>query len=82
MHTVPFDIVEWSGAVVVICLVAVAALGGTFTLLDAANQIWKRFDPAEKEAQARRADAARKAKMLAEVRAEMQSREAGTAQAR
>ena len=75
MHTVPFNLVEWSGAVVVICLVAVAALGGTFTLLDAANQVWKRYDPAEKEARARRAEAERKARMLAELRTEMRTRE-------
>jgi len=82
MHTVPFNIVEWSGAIVVICLLAVVVLGGTFTLLDAANQFWKRFDPAEKEAQARRTEAARKAKVLAEVRAEMLSRDANTAAAK
>jgi hypothetical protein len=75
MHMIPFNIVEWSGAIMVICLLAVAALGGTFTLLDAANQIWRRFDPAERQAKALRAEAARKAKMLAEIRAEMSSRD-------
>lgn len=75
MQNIPFNFVEWSGAIVVICLFVVAGLGGAFTLLDAANQVWKRFDPAEKEAQARRAEARRRAELLAELRAEMKTRD-------
>lgn len=76
--TVVFNPIEWAGAVFIICLVAVAALSGGFTLIDSANQLRQRFDPAHKAANARQEEALRKAKMLAELKIQMQSQELKT----
>ena len=74
MTAVPFTPVEWAGAILLICLVVAAALGGGFTLIDSANQLKQRFDPAHKEARARQAEAMRKAKLIAQLKAEMQAK--------
>ena len=56
-----------------ICPVVAAALGGGFTLVDTASQVMRRFDPAHKAARERQAEGIRKAKMIAELKAEMQA---------
>jgi len=74
MTPVPFNPVEWAGAIVLICLVVGAALGGGFTLIDSANQIKQHFDPAQKATRARKEEAIRKAQMLAALKAELEAK--------
>jgi hypothetical protein len=82
MTAVPFNPVEWAGAIVLICLVVAAALGGGFTLIDSANQLKQHFDPAHKAARARKEEAMRKAQMLAALKAELQAKAKAEAQDR